>query len=110
MIIQDVKDPRVGFVTVLDVELDPDYTGANVLVTVMGSKKEMSESVKALNDMRGFFQKEVGPALQTRLTPILRFTLDDRVEKTSVMEQLIAKARASDSDHVLEPQEENEAI
>lgn len=100
MIIQDVKDPRVGFVTITGVEIYEDYTAAEIRVTVLAEDDEKEKTVKALNSMRGFFQKDLGPILRTRLTPKLIFILDDRVEKAIHLDRLIAEARAGDPDQV----------
>lgn len=105
-IIADVKDPRVGFVTVTRAEIHDDMTGADVFVTVMSQDGEDDETtIKALNNMAGFFQKDLGEIMRTRLTPNIKFKKDDSTEKTFGLENLIRKARESDSDHQAKDQE-----
>lgn len=99
-IIADVKDPRVGFVTVTRAEINDDMTGADVFITIMETDEaDENSTLKALNKMHGFFQKDLGEIMRTRLTPTIRFKKDDATEKTFGLESLIKKARESDADH-----------
>jgi ribosome-binding factor A len=104
-IIAEVKDPRIGFVTVTKAEIHDDMTGADVYITVMDEDPEkINVTVKALNHMSGFFQKDLGEIMRTRLTPVICFKKDMGAEQTFGIDRLIKKARESDMDH----QDENE--
>jgi ribosome-binding factor A len=104
-IIAEVKDPRIGFVTVTKAEIHDDMTGADVYITVMDEDPEkINVTVKALNHMSGFFQKDLGEIMRTRLTPVICFKKDMGAEQTFGIDRLIIKARESDMDH----QDENE--
>lgn len=99
-IIAEVKDPRVGFVTVTKAEIYDDMTGADVFITVMeDDDQKINETVKALNQMSGFFQKDLGEIMRTRLTPHICFKKDMGAEQTFGIDRLIKKARESDTDH-----------
>ena len=98
-LLADVKDPRVGFVTVLRAELHDDFSSANVFVTVFEEEKK-KETLKALNKMRGFFQNGLSETLGIRLTPVLTFKFDEAANKAYSLDSLISKARESDMDHI----------
>lgn len=97
-IVTEVNDPRIGFVTVTKAEIYDDYSGADIYLTVMGSKKEKDKTIRSLNHMKGFFQKDLGEIMRTRLTPKLIFRIDDAAERAYGMDQLINKARSGDPD------------
>lgn len=105
-IIEDVKDPRVGFTTVTRVETADDLLSANIFVTIFGTEKEQDSTIKILNHMHGFLQSGLGEALRTRVTPVLTFRFDEAASKAVEMENLIKKARSGDTDKV--HPEENE--
>lgn len=94
-LLSEVKDPRLGFVTVIRAELKDDLSYADIFVTVFEDEKKKS-SLKALNAMKGFFQKDLAKTLGTRLTPVLNFKLDQAAETAYGLDALISKARASD--------------
>ena len=99
-IIAEVKDPRIGFVTVTKAEIYDDMTGADVYITVMEDDDEkINTTVKTLNKMSGFFQKDLGEMMRTRLTPVINFKKDMGAEQTFGIDRLIKKARESDMDH-----------
>jgi ribosome-binding factor A len=99
-----VKDPRIGFVTVIRAELHHSTSTAEVFVTVFEDDKK-KDTVKALNKMKGFFQKDLSKTLGTRLTPVLTFKLDEAADKAYGLDSLISKARQSDADHLNAPED-----
>jgi len=103
-IIAEVKDPRVGFVTVTRAEIHDDMSGADIFITVFGDDHPVEETLKVLNKMAGFFQKDLGSIMRTRLTPNIKFKRDIGTENNFGLDNLIKKARESDTDH-LEPNE-----
>jgi len=100
-IIAEVKDPRIGFVTVTRAEIYDDMSGADIFVTIMDETEGVNKSLKALNHMAGFFQKDLGEILRTRLTPLLRFKVDIGTEQSFGIDRLIKRARESDPDHAI---------
>jgi ribosome-binding factor A len=95
-ILFEAADPRIRSVTVLRVEVSADLRQASVYVTVMGNEAEQSLALRGLKHAAGFFQSKVADRLQTRVTPVLTFKLDDSVKKSVEMSRLIAEAVASD--------------
>jgi ribosome-binding factor A len=88
---RDLKDPRLGLITVLRVEPTEDLKEAKVYVSVFGSAADRSKAAHMLEGARGFIQREVGKNLETRNTPILRFVLDDSQDKVARIEKIIQK-------------------
>jgi ribosome-binding factor A len=98
LILERIKDPRLGFVTVMHVKITPDLKSAVVFVSIMGDKKKKEESLKVLGRAAGFLQHEVGLAIQMRYTPKLQFELDDSLDKDFEIGQVIRKIEEKDKD------------
>ena len=88
-----LKDPRVGFVTVIDAEVTPDLKEAVVRLSVLGTEAAKHRALRAINHSRGFIQHELGEQLKTRFTPVLRFELDDRAARAAVLEERFDRIR-----------------
>jgi len=76
----DLRDPRIGFVTVTSVETSPDLRQARVFVSVLGSEQEREQSIVGLNASHGYLQAQVAAELRMKRTPILEFVYDDSIE------------------------------
>jgi len=85
----DLKDPRVGFVTVTDVKTSPDLSHARVYVSVLGDDEAISASLDGLRSAHGFLQGRVGDELHIRRTPTLDFLHDDTAARAQRLEALI---------------------
>lgn len=81
LILKQIKDPRIGFVSVTEVHVSPDLRHAHVNVSVYGSENERQETLRALQHGAGFFRHEIGQSLQLRFTPEIVFHLDDSLER-----------------------------
>ena len=91
---QDLKDPRVGFVTVTDVSTSPDLRHARVYVSILGTPAEQEASLAGLRSAHGFLQGRVARELRLKNTPELEFLLDDTVEKAFRLERLLEDGTA----------------
>lgn len=102
MIRMDLKDPRLGMVTVSAVKVSTDMGYADVYVTVMGStlEEKPDESLAILNDAAGFLRGELGRAIKTRITPRLRFHYDEATARGNRMAALINEAVREDEARV----------
>jgi ribosome-binding factor A len=89
VVAQDLKDPRVGFVTVTDVKTSPDLRHARVYVSVLGTPAEQEASIEGLRSAHGFLQRSVARELRLKHTPELEFVLDDTTEKAFRLEALL---------------------
>ena len=86
---QDLKDPRVGFVTVTDVKTSPDLRHARVYVSVLGSSDERAASLEGLRSAHGYLQRRIAGELHLKHTPELDFILDETAERAFRLEALM---------------------
>ena len=94
IILLELKDPRIGFVTVLDVDVTKDGRYADISVSILGEDVQKRKAMRALEDSAGFISCEVAKDLDIRTTPKCRFHLDETVEKQIRLEKLIENAIA----------------
>jgi ribosome-binding factor A len=97
-IASDLKDPRVGFVTVTAVDTSPDLRRARVYVSVLGDDSERERALEGLASARGYLQAKIGEELQLKRTPTLTFEHDASIEHGARMSRLIdevSRARPS---------------
>jgi ribosome-binding factor A len=94
----EVRDPRVGMVSVTDVEVSHDLSHAKVFITVLGKETEQDaeESVKALNKAAGFLRSQIARSNNARTTPKLHFYFDSSVGRGQYLSALIDKAVSAD--------------
>ena len=86
---RDLKDPRIGFVTVTDVKTSPDLRRARVYVTVLGGQEERDATLAGLQSAHGLLQRRVNAELRMKRTPTLEFVYDDTTDRVMRMEQLL---------------------
>jgi len=96
MLERRIKDPRLGFVTVTDVRLTGDTQQATVFYTVLGEEGDLSSTAAALESAKGLLRSEVGKQLGMRHVPTLTFMHDALPESARHLDEVLAKARASD--------------
>src|SRR5690554_5820103 len=89
IISQKIKDPRVGFVTVTDVEVTNDLQQATVYVSVLGNAEEKEETLVGLSKAKGFIRSEIGKRIRLRKTPEIEFQFDEANEYGNRIEQLL---------------------
>jgi len=92
-----VKDPRLGMVTITDAKLTPDLREATLYYTVYGGDQERAASAAALESAKGVLRAQVGKQTGVRYTPSLAFIADVVPETAGRIEELLAKARAEDA-------------
>jgi len=93
---REVKDPRLGFVTITDVRVTGDLQHASIFYTVYGTDEERADTAKALASAKGVVRREIGKGLSLRLTPAIEFILDALPESASTIEHLLDEARVRD--------------
>jgi len=86
---KDLKDPRVGFVTVTGVETSPDLRHARVFVSVLGDETEREAALDGLRSARGFLQGQVGEELRMKWTPTLDFVYDESIDRGMRISELL---------------------
>ncbi|HTN34833.1 MAG TPA: 30S ribosome-binding factor RbfA [Marinobacter sp.] len=98
LIQREIKDPRIGMVTVNAVKVSRDLGYADIYVSLLstedftGESPEVKESLAVLNRAAGFLRGQVGKAMKLRVIPLLRFHFDELQGYTRKMDNLIRKA------------------
>jgi ribosome-binding factor A len=92
----EVKDPRVGPVTITAVEVSPDLSHAKVFVTHLAGREHADEAVKALQHTAGFLRSALAHRLSLYAVPALHFAYEDSIETGMKLSQLIDDAIAAD--------------
>lgn len=87
---KDVQDPRIGFVTVTDVETAPDLSTARVFVSVIGQPAEREITMRALQRAMPFVRHELGSRIRLRRIPELQLRTDDTAQRGTRVLQLLA--------------------
>lgn len=96
--VRKLKDPRVGMVTITDARMTPDLREATVFYTVLGDDDQVKASAAGLERATGHLRTTVGRALGMRHTPSLTFVADTVPDQANRIEELLAKAAASDAE------------
>jgi len=94
----EVKDPRIGFATVIAVRLSGDLRTAVVLVSVLGDAEQKQESLKGLAAAQGFLRRQLARRLGLRYAPAVTFRLDRTEETEQQIEEMLRKARSKPSE------------
>jgi ribosome-binding factor A len=91
---RELKDPRLGFITVTGVETSPDLRSAKVFVSVLGDEDQWAASLRALGGARGFIRNWLRQHLDLRITPELSFRADRSMEHAARIQQLLKQLGA----------------
>ena len=92
-LMREIRDPRVGFVTVTGVQVTNDLSHARVFVTVPGDEAEKARALEGLQSAAGFLRSRAARALTTRTVPELHFELDKGLQHAARIEELLASIR-----------------
>ncbi|AKP46908.1 MULTISPECIES: 30S ribosome-binding factor RbfA [Bacillus] len=92
-----IKDPRIGFVTVTDVQLTGDLQQAKVYISVLGDEKQKKDTLKALAKAKGFIRSEIGQRIRLRKTPDLLFEFDESIDYGNRIETLLKEISSNES-------------
>jgi ribosome-binding factor A len=85
----ELKDPRIGFVTVTEVDTSPDLRAARVYVSVLGSEAERERTLAGLGSSHGFLQGKIAAAMRLKRTPTLTFHYDESVARGDRISRLL---------------------
>lgn len=78
---EELKDPRLGFLTITGVDINPDLTMATVHVSVLGGEEEQRQTIDTLRRAKGLIRKDVDDWLRIRTNPDITFKLDTSIER-----------------------------
>jgi ribosome-binding factor A len=89
MVVKELKDPRIGMVTVTRVQLSGDLRHARILVSVLGNEQQAQKTLEGLSSAAGYLRGEIGRRLRVRRAPELVFVLDHGAEESEKIERLL---------------------
>lgn len=95
---REMKDPRIGFITVTGVEVTNDLSQAKIYISVLGSIEQKENSLHALEKAQGFLRSEIGKRIQLRHVPELIFKIDESIEYGNRIESLITQLKRERND------------
>lgn len=98
MIRNELKDPRIGFITITRVEVSGDLRHSKVYVSVMGEEKQKKDSMEGLQCAKGFVRSELGKRVRLRYVPEINFVLDDSIDRGNKVLDLINKTKGENID------------
>lgn len=96
LIQQELKDPRIGMVTVSAVEVSRDLAYAKVYISTLNPEQDLDQTLKVLRRASGFLRRELGRRMLLRIVPELRFVYDESIERGSRLNSLIEEAISKD--------------
>jgi len=109
IIFQKVKDPRIGFVTVTDVEVTGDLQNATIYISVLGDESKKEATLKGLDKAKGFIRTEIGKRIRLRKTPEIEFKFDESIAYGSRIESLLSQVKVEPAvEPAVEPEIETE--
>ncbi len=99
IITRKIKDPRIGFVTVTDVQVTGDLQQATVYISVLGDQEQRENTLKGLAKAKGFIRSEIGQRIRLRKTPEITFEFDESIDYGNRIDTLLHQiARESESE------------
>ena len=108
IISRKIKDPRVGFVTVTDVEVTGDLQQAKVYISVLGDEQQREDTLKGLAKAKGFIRTEIGQRIRLRKTPELIFEFDETMAYGNRINSLIHELHRDEQPGEEEQEKEND--
>jgi len=94
----EIKDPRLGFLSFTEVRMSRDLSHAVVYCSVLESD-QLAESIQILNNAAGFIRKEIARRIRARIVPTIKFVADESISRGAAMDELISEALESDRKH-----------
>jgi len=94
---REVKDPRIGFVTVTDAEVSGDLSYAKVFVSVLGTEEQQEATLKGLNSATRFIRGEFGQRIKMRQVPEISFRFDKSIQHGARIHELLEQVKQQES-------------
>lgn len=91
-----LKDPRIGFVTVTDVEVTNDLQQATIFISILGDEEEKESTLVGLTKASGFIRSEIGKRIQLRKTPEINFSYDESLEYGNKIESILRELKENE--------------
>jgi len=94
MLLRDLRDPRIGFVTITGASVSPDLRNVRLYVSVLGEASAREESLQALNSAAGFVRRTIFKNLRLRHSPTISFHLDESLDRGARIEEVLNEIHA----------------
>lgn len=98
IILREMRDPRLGFVTITDVKVSPDLKYARVFLSIMGDKQQQETGLAALKHASRFVRGELGKRINMRVTPEIEFKIDESIEQGARIFELLQQNKHDEPD------------
>ena len=102
MLLKELKDPRIGFITVTHVEVTGDLRDAKIFVSIMGNEEQIKDSWQGLQSSVGFIRREIGKRIRLRFTPTIKFALDTSLDYSEHIQKLLLQVEKEHKERELE--------
>lgn len=89
--LNDIKDPELGFITVLRVEMTDDLRYARIIYSIYGNDEQREKTLRALKRSKGYIKFLLGKRIRIKYMPEIEFVMDDSLEKLEKIEKLLGK-------------------
>ena len=97
IILRELKDPRIGFVTVTGVHITRDLSEATAYVSIMGDEQQVKDRWEGLQSSLGYIRREIGHRVRLRITPELKFEIDKSLDYSEHIQKLLNKIKTDDA-------------
>lgn len=98
IILRELKDPRIGFVTVTSVECTGDLREAKIYVSLMGSAQQVKDCWQGLQSSLGYIRREIGRRIRLRFTPEITLAVDKSLDYSEHIQKLLLKIEREDQE------------
>jgi ribosome-binding factor A len=99
ILLRELKDPRIGFVTITKVAVSDDLRVAKVYYSIFGGEQEKEESYEGLESAKGYIKRELGRRVRLKYMPEVSFIFDDSLEYGEHIEELLRGVKDTDGEH-----------
>ena len=106
LLLLEVRDPRVGFVTITGASVSPDLKAVRIHVSVLAEPAARQESLKALNAAAGFFRRALFKNLRLRFAPAVSFHLDESLDRGDRIERVLRQIHGNEDSAAAQDEEE----
>jgi ribosome-binding factor A len=97
LLLRELRDPRIGFVTITGASVSPDLRNVRVFVSVLGKSSIRDESLQALNSAAGFVRRAIFKNLRLRHSPTVSFHLDESLDRGARIEEVLREIHAGEN-------------
>ncbi len=98
LLLREIKDPRIGLVTITGVKISPDLRHARIYFSRLGGESERAQSLKGLTSAAGFIRSQVARQLKLRVAPEIVFEFDPSLEQAEKLSRLLKGDASSESE------------